>query len=282
MRMKISVVVPYYKGGRHIKKLLVMLQKNYYELSDICEMEVIIVNDSPWEEISINIVEYPFKVKQINNEKNEGIHKTRVNGLRHTTGDYICFLDQDDTIESNTFQSQVSHIGEYDYVVCNGYYEYSDGKKMPIYANSSHQKCCLNLDFLYGYDNPIISPGQVLLKKSAIPNEWMKYSFVNNGADDYYLWLLLLEKNIKGTINPDMLYTHEFTGNNTSLNIEKMLQSNMELVSLLEGKVDKKRLNKIKRRTLYYGSNSSSLWTKLKYFDVGINKKKYSRLKLEK
>lgn len=278
--MKVSIIIPYYNGEKYLSKLLHILNINYHKLAQIsCEMEVLLINDSPWNEIVVSNLQYDFTLKIINNEKNSGIHKTRVNGLLHAEGQMILFLDQDDSISEDAILSQVVHLKDFDFVICNGYYEYENGEKREIYQNENHQACCLNIDYYYGYDNPIASPGQILIKKEVIPSDWIRHSLTANGADDYYLWLLLLENNRKGAINPDRLYTHVYTGNNASLNLKVMTDSDKEVITLLQGKVDPQRLNKFKRRVDYYSSNYDNIFTKIKYLDVWYNRRKFGKLK---
>lgn len=77
--MDVSVIIPIYKGNGYIESLLNKIEKNYQESQK--EIEVIFVNDYPDEEIIIN-GQYDFKIEVINNKVNQGIHQTRINGLK--------------------------------------------------------------------------------------------------------------------------------------------------------------------------------------------------------
>lgn len=277
--MLISVIIPFYKGNEYMKQLVTILNENYLYLSKTNNnVEVIFVNDSPTVSIKFDKVLPLFDYKIINNKHNLGIHGTRIQGLKKCNGDYVMFLDQDDLITEDCLYSQIITIKDYDFIVCNGYIKELDGSLNLIFKSLRHQQCCLNLQFHYGYTNPIISPGQVLLKKNIIPKEWTNYSFKNNGADDHYLWLLLLEEKRKGTINENCLYTHVATGNNTSLNIQGMAASNLELISLLQDKACKHNLDMLRRRVIYNASCNHNIITKLKFIDVALTKYKYSKL----
>ena len=54
-----------------------------------------------------------------------------------------------------------------------------------------------NLTFYLKSHNIIKSPGQCLIKRQCIPVEWQRYIMKTNGADDLFLWILLLEKSYK-------------------------------------------------------------------------------------
>ena len=275
--MIVSVIIPFYYGNDYICGLLEILNNNYKELEFFKEanMEVIIVNDSPNEEVKYNKNDYEVPIIVLQNEKNCGIHKTRNHGLDNCNGDYVLFLDQDDIISDNYIYSQLSKIGDADFIVSNGYIKNECGE-IEIYQNTIHQEKSVDINSSFYYSNMIVSPGQVLIKSSSIPKEWKDYCFVNNGADDHYLWILMLLNGKKAKINRDKFYTHMYTGNNASLNKQNMLKSNLELVERLEGKVDKKLLNALKRRVIYYGKNESII-RKVLYFDVVFKRHVYKK-----
>ena len=278
--MKISIIIPFYKGEKYIQSLGDMICKNIAILDGCNQVEVILVNDSP--EHTIDLSGWPKNIdtKIIVNEHNEGSHRSRIRGLDIADGEYILFLDQDDLISDDCLKSQLDRIGEYDFVISNGYKMLSDGNKIPLYATEIRQECCLDLKYHYACSNPIVSPGQVLIKKAVIPKQWKEHVFLKNGADDHFLWLLLLETGKKGTLNSAMLYTHVETGINTSLNVDGMAASNLELVRAMEGIAAKSNLKKIVRRSLYYKNNPHRILTKIRFFDVGL-RRLYYRVKYE-
>ncbi len=275
----ISVIIPFYHGNAYINGLLAILQKNDELLRAETKqsMEVVIVNDSPDEKVLLEPFETAMQIRVVENEVNIGIHRSRVHGLEEAQGEYIFFLDQDDTIEDRFAVSQYQAIGDCDFVIANGWMRMADGETKPIYATEAMQKRCLALKTYYYYSNLIISPGQVLMKKDAVPQAWKTDILKRNGADDCYLWLLLLESGAVGAINTEQLYTHVYTGSNTSLDVKEMMHSNLEVISFMKGKSSKRYLRAMKRRSEYYGNYKSSLGYKLKYLDVGIHRFFYSR-----
>lgn len=272
--MKISAIVPFYYGNEYIEKLLEMFEANLKDTA--FDFELIFVNDSPSEVIQIPDHEYSYSIRIITNESNQGIQKTRIVGIQQAKGDYIILLDQDDFIANDWLKSQMKAIDDADFCIANGYETQPNGNRKPLYKNRAEQLNCLRLDCYYYYRNPIISPGQVLIKKDAIPKEWLLNPFKENGADDALLWMLMLLEKKQGVLNEDKLYIHVYTGNNTSLNTQKMMRSTFELVDALSGRIDKLKLLCIKRRAQYYGDFSQKFSHKLKYFDVALIRKLYS------
>ena len=232
--MKISVITSLYKGKKYINDLIVMLNENI-ELCNNVELEYIIINDYPDEKIVKDEIQEKcnFYIKIINNEQNLGIHKSRINGVKNSTGEYIIFLDQDDTIEHNYLYSQISCLKDNtDIVIANGWQKGKE-KKKPIFYSYRHQNYVTNKNFFI-IRSPIISPGQCLIKKNAIPNEWLENVIINNGADDYFLWILMLYKNVNIEINYKKIFNHNISNDNFSNNYDSMKKSSLEVVDKLK------------------------------------------------
>ena len=127
---RFSIITPFYKGNKYVSNLIKMAKANYKSLCTAgidAELELIIVNDSP-----DVCVEMPDKVDGIeviliNHEKNSGIQKARVTGLKKSKGDYIVFLDQDDEIVDDCILQEYKVIQDADVVVANLFFEHSDG-----------------------------------------------------------------------------------------------------------------------------------------------------------
>ena len=275
MSVAISVVIPWYQGQRYLSGLLSMMERNAeilrYEAGK--EMEVLLVNDSPWEnlETELRLLEkpvVPFPLKVLTNPQNSGIHATRVNGLNAAQGEFIQFLDQDDRITDRCLLSQYRSIGDADFVIGNGYDGEQDGGRHLIFANSIAQAAAGDLKCQYYYNNLIRSPGQVLIRRSSIPVYWSEQIMENNGSDDAFLWILMLCNGAKAAINEELVYEHVYTGENSSSNNMVMLQSQMEVAEKLKGIASPIGMWAFCRRAKYYCTSDAA--HKLRYPDVGL------------
>ena len=277
MKTVVSVVIPYYHGSRFIPQILQMMSRNAEVMRQGCqaEMEVLIVNDSPEEELRIE-KPVPFKLRVLTNPENSGIHATRVHGLREAEGEFVLFLDQDDRITDICLESQLRHIGTADIVIGNGYDEEPGGGKHLIFSNARRQQAAASLNCHYYYNNLIRSPGQVLIRKSAIPEYWSEQIMTNNGSDDAFLWILMFCKGCKAVVNEDIVYEHVFTGENASGNDASMLRSQMEVTEYLKGIASPIGLWAFRRRAAYYCTDGSR--HRLLYPDVGLLRMLYSKL----
>ena len=236
--MNISIIVPFYQGYEYVDQLLqsIEIAVNRYLDKLSGNVEVIIVNDYPesiayTDQIFSNKLSY---LTVIHNEKNVGIQKTRVNGLKYASHDYIVFLDQDDVLRPNFLINQCNSIKDNDVVISNGIVETEDNSKTIYKTEKSIQYSTKQVGYII-VRNLIVSPGQCLIRKEAIPSFWVNNIMKVNCADDYFLWLLMFNDKCKFGYNNELDYIHKYTGKNLSEDPRRVYQSNQELLNLLRG-----------------------------------------------
>lgn len=229
----ISVITPFYKGNAFMDSLLKSISGVKDVLPDEWEIEAIIVNDSPTESVRIKS-NYGFPIHIYNNEINVGIQQTRVNGLKKANGEWIIFLDQDDELNPEGFKEQIQLTKNADMVIGNSIYEYPDHDSV-MYRNSRVMKYYMRKTMFIKIRNLIPSPGECLIKKESIPTLWMEEPMKINGADDWFLWLLMFSNNVRIAVNDKVVYIHHLVGNsNLSLDLNKMYQSSIEMCRILQ------------------------------------------------
>ena len=111
-KYKISVLIPVYNTEKYLKSCLDSVIKQ--SLKDI---EIICVNDGSSDSSALILNEYQEKyenIKVITCEKNQGLARARYHAINASTGDYIMFLDSDDTLEPNACEVAYKNITEYD------------------------------------------------------------------------------------------------------------------------------------------------------------------------
>lgn len=224
--MDVSIIVPLYKGEKYIDRII--------ENVEACVMianilaEIVFVNDYPNESLKCR------EVKQsgclfLQNERNIGIHASRVRGLKNASGKYVVFLDQDDILAEEYLLSQIENIKDADASVCrliNGDREH--------YTDSFRLEDVVTKEFMMSRWCSIVSPGQVLIKKSSIPDIWITNIVNSNGADDYFLWLSMFMHNCKFNVNNKVLFKHTVSGFNTSCDTNLMMDSEREVINILK------------------------------------------------
>lgn len=235
----ITVITSTYHGNRYLNNLLAMIERNTVALQQKYpqqQVEYLLINDSPWEPLQLpKTEELSFCLRVFDNPENYGIHKSRARGIENAAGELICILDQDDEIADNFLLSQYSVLGISDAVVCNGTKEFGTYSK-PIYKDHWKMRLVNHKLFYLKAANQIVSPGQCMLRKSAIAQAWLDNPQKVNGSDDLFLWLLMLDKGIRFVKNPENLYVHKQVGDNLSNSLEAMCNSDLEMCALLREK----------------------------------------------
>lgn len=118
MDKKVSIIVPAYNSERTISRCIDSLLFQTYS-----NIEIIIINDGSVDntiDICNDYIKNYENIKFISKE-NGGVSSARNVGLDISTGDYICFVDADDTIEKEAIKSLVNLItqADADLGVCN-------------------------------------------------------------------------------------------------------------------------------------------------------------------
>lgn len=133
--IKVSIVVPIYNAENRLCKCLDSLVNQ-----TLADIELILVNDASSDKSAQIIDEYQKKYKDkiivIHNEKNQGIGKTRNIGIRHATGEYLGFVDSDDTVDKKMYENYYSFakINKLDMLTAN-YFKVKDGQKPFVFCS---------------------------------------------------------------------------------------------------------------------------------------------------
>lgn len=102
----VSVIVPtYYRNDRLVAALRSIRAQTHDPI------EVVVVDDSGEGHAREAVAEHP-NVTYVAHETNRGAHAARDTGLAHVDGDYVQFLDDDDTLAPEKFTKQVALLEE--------------------------------------------------------------------------------------------------------------------------------------------------------------------------
>ncbi|MBP6860917.1 MAG: glycosyltransferase family 2 protein [Neisseriaceae bacterium] len=134
---KISLIIPVYNVSAYIESCLSSVLKQTYP-----NFEALVVDDgSPDNSIELakDIIGNDPRFHIIT-KKNGGLGSARNLGLKHATGEYIAFLDSDDTIEPDFLECLIKKITleKADICVCAMNYISEDGQHIKInYSNAT-------------------------------------------------------------------------------------------------------------------------------------------------
>lgn len=114
---KISIILPVYNGEKYIERTIQNILKSVYE-----NIEIVIVNDGS-EDASLSICNrLAQKDKRISvyTKQNGGVASARNYGVLKATGEFLCFCDQDDVVNTECYAKQMHRIeaDESDICIC--------------------------------------------------------------------------------------------------------------------------------------------------------------------
>lgn len=224
----VSIIVPLYHGEQYIPRLIEMTEACQSILEDSVKLELVLSNDNPEKDIEEDISCDKIKILVLNTEINRGIQGARIRGLEAGSGEFVVFLDQDDILYPDYIRSQLLHIGDVDAVVCRCIHE---GRQ--FYNADMKFEEVITKEYMMTKGDPIISAGQVMLRRTSIPKVWLDNIMKTNCADDYLLWLCMMAENAEFALNHDIVFEHVVNGENLSLDYKRMVLSLDEMYEIL-------------------------------------------------
>lgn len=127
---KISIIVTTYNCEKYINDCLVSIINQTYK-----NLEIIVVDDGSTDDTK-NILD---KIKKTDNrikviyKDNGGVSSARNTGLKEANGDFITFVDGDDTLETDMYEQLLQYNEKYDLDIIHcGYNRIIDKKKYSI------------------------------------------------------------------------------------------------------------------------------------------------------
>jgi glycosyltransferase involved in cell wall biosynthesis len=160
--VKVSFIIPTYNRARVIKRSIKSALNQTYR-----DFEILIVDDGSTDE-TFDVVKplvQPPRVRYLRHKENKGSQAARNTGIKNARGDYIAFLDSDDTWIPNKTELQLDAIKKRgaDYVVLSGIWKIENGAKKRFF--DKHYEGCVYTELLAN-DGP--GYGCLLL-----PRDWL-------------------------------------------------------------------------------------------------------------
>lgn len=128
METKVSIIVPIYNMENYLEKCIESIIEQSYK-----NIEIILINDGSIDKSEIICKKYQMKDYRIKliSTKNEGVSNARNLGIEASTGEYISFIDPDDTVDKKYIEKLLICIKKYscDVVFCLEKDVYPDLKK---------------------------------------------------------------------------------------------------------------------------------------------------------
>lgn len=256
---KVSIIMPVFKTEQYIEKTIQSVVGQSYS-----NIELVCINDKTPDNAFEICKRYQKKyhwIKLIENDRNRGLEYTRNHGLKEASGEYILFLDSDDTIASDMLEKMVNIASsEKSDVVMSGYSMVINGKEIPVVVNSSSAfKGTMNIK---AFANQLLEPiewkilccvGTKLYRTSIIKDNRLqfdkKYKYNEDGG--FILSYLLVCNNVSCINEPYYKYQIRRNGSIMTSYRPNMFQSIIKVNELLRELFVRNAVFE-KKETLYY------------------------------
>lgn len=144
--MKLSVIVPVYNAANTMERCIDSILKQSYR-----DFELILVDDGSTDESGAICDSYNKKDKRckVIHKKNAGVSSPRNYGLDVCSGDYVTFVDSDDTINEDTYEKNMKLLlenGSIDILQYPTYEITQNGDKTELYC---YEDCMIEGDKVF-------------------------------------------------------------------------------------------------------------------------------------
>lgn len=138
----ISVIVPIYNVEKYLQRCIESLIHQTYSA-----LQIILVNDGATDHSLAIAEQYAAQDQRIEvySQPNQGLSAARNTGIQHAVGKYLSFVDADDYLARDFYDTLISAIGDCDYVQF-GYRRVTNLgtillKKVPHHPYQFHSAC---------------------------------------------------------------------------------------------------------------------------------------------
>jgi len=221
---RISVVIPVYNGARYILEGVQSIRDQ-----DHPDTEIILVDDGSTDE-SWSVISALDDARTIQQE-NQGPGAARNRGVQEATGEFLCFLDQDDlwiTGKSALQQAKLQVEPELGYVLAHTMFSLLDGHARPNWARDKY----------FEQDHPGFVVGAMMVRRSTFDVVGPFRTHFKAGVDDVDWFVRSQQCGVKRAMMPETLLNRRLHDENFSQNTA---QSSAELLRIIRSKVQAAR-----------------------------------------
>lgn len=163
----LSIIIPLYNKESSIRNTLDSVLSQSYE-----DYEIVIVDDGSTDN-SVQVVEsVSDKRIRLFRKENGGPASARNYGVKMARGNWLLFLDADDTLVMDVLKLVVSNIQRHKWVDVFSYNQYIEFRDKKQLRNTSHVSGYIIFPFISYYINDIFpGPGRTVVKRKAMLEE---------------------------------------------------------------------------------------------------------------
>lgn len=203
MNPRVSIIIPCYNHGQYIREALDSVEK----VSDKSLYEVIIVNDGSKDQYTIEMMDkLAAEGYHVINQVNQGLGRTRNNGIKLAKGDYILPLDSDNRIRPEYIYESIKILDTHPEiaVVYGDAQFFGDKDKRHVVGEFNLQNMMIEnrIDACAVYRKSVWEAVGGYDEKMPIM-----------GYEDWDMWMNMTFKNYKFHYVPEILFDYRVLGN---------------------------------------------------------------------
>jgi glycosyltransferase involved in cell wall biosynthesis len=249
---RVSVIIPAHNAADHLPETLDSVRAQTFS-----DWEIVAVDDGSRDETWEMLQHAGPQVRALRSEVPGGPAAARNRALAVAHGELIAFLDSDDVYEPNYLERQIEVLetaqsaGRRVGLVC------CDARLLDPDGLASHTY----LEMFPGWDQPLtlerVLTRNPIFTAALVPAEvgravgWFDEELAV--AEDYGLWLKILERGYEAVLNPEPLVTYRRRHGSLSSDIARQGAYNRQVfeLALARGRLDA-RQGRIARRAIHY------------------------------
>lgn len=210
MNPQISIIIPVYNSAPTIERCIDSILRQ-----DFTDFEVLLVNDGSADNSLEVMHQQALRDSRIVaiDKPHSGVSDTRNLALDKARGEYVCFIDADDTVESNYLSAMYAHR-DCDMVICGYFVDWLDKDKilirqaqqeLPLVGQFDVTNACDSIYELFANGKIHINCNK-LLKKSIIDSYNLRYTTIPVNED--YMFMIEYLKHAKSVYATEEVAYH--------------------------------------------------------------------------
>jgi glycosyltransferase involved in cell wall biosynthesis len=191
---RVSVVLTCHDLGRYLDEAVDSVLAQTFQ-----DFEILVVDDGSTDGQTTDLLsDYRRPKTRVVRIENRGLPGARNEGIRRTTGPYVCTLDADDRLERTYFEKAVTVLDRDPSVAFVSHWLRTFGDEEWEWKPESP-------DFPALLDRNSVN-GAALVRRDALVAVGLFDESMRHGCEDWDLWISMVERGLRGVILPEVLF----------------------------------------------------------------------------
>ena len=232
--MKVSVIMPVYNCEKYIEETVRCILNQTYK-----NIELIIVDDGSTDNTANILKDYKSQGIKVFSQTNQGQDVALNLGYRHSTGNYIKFIDADDLINPAMIEIQMAVLnGSQEFVTYGEWTRFYNGKpSLADFTKLNYWKDMSPLDFLTARaEGVMLQCGIMLVPRSLVEKAglWDERLILFNDTE-FFTRVILKSQGVKFSEGARLFYRSGQSGSISAQRSRKFFESTFLATNLIAG-----------------------------------------------